>query len=62
MDAIIIALLVVSIGLSAAALGVASAWPTTRHARRSDTPSRWRTKATACRRRGGLRSFPRPPL
>ncbi len=25
-------------------------------------PSWWRTKTTACRRRGGLRSFPRSPL
>ena len=38
------------------------AWPSTRQARRSETPSWWRTWSTACRRRGGLRSFPRSPL
>ena len=41
---------------------VVRACPSTRHARRSDTRSRLRTWNTAGRRRGGLRSFPRPPL
>jgi len=34
--------------------------PTTRHARRSDTPNRSRRWPTALRRRSGVRSFPRP--
>ena len=38
---------------------VERAWPNTRHALRSLTPSRWRTYTTQRLRRSGLRSFPR---
>jgi hypothetical protein len=48
-------------GLGRVALHGERCWPSTRQARRSETPSRPRAAATPARRRSGLRSFPRPP-
>lgn len=36
-------------------------WPTTTHARGSETPNRSHSRVTARRRRSGVRGFPRPP-
>ena len=47
-------------GTGGSSRSVERCWPTTRHARRWETPNRSRSTFTAARRRFGVRSFPQP--